>query len=88
MGKSYTPKYRVEYRDQSGWHSQCWSGRVSDKHAEDWRVAMNKSFQPGGNNAHISEAVGYVLHVSRVLIKNQRSGQTVARAVMPMFEVA
>lgn len=87
MGKSLPYTFRVEYLDQSGWHSQGWKGRASDKVLEGWRRTMNKSFGTGGVNEHLSLALGYVLHISYAKIIHQASGLKVAEARMPMFEV-
>lgn len=86
MGKTITPTYRVEYRDQSGWHSECWSGRATTTRLEDWRVARNSSMQPGGVNEHVAPAIGYVPHISHAKLVHQKSGEVVATTVMPMFE--
>lgn len=97
MGRSYTPTFVVEYRDQRGWHTQAWTnaqGKTqvrkapTDEEAEEWRKTMNKSFQREGSNFHVSEAAGIILHVSHVVVKqNVPGGRTVASATMPMFEV-
>jgi hypothetical protein len=98
MGTTRKLAYTIEYRDQSrAWNWCVWhvtggpnrtaNGRPTDANAERWRVAMNKSFQRGGTNAHLSEARGYVPHISAVRIVHQATGRIVARATMPMFEV-
>lgn len=87
MGKTITPTFRVEYRDQQGWHSECWDGRATDKRAEDWRIARNASMKTGGANEHIPPFLGFIPHISHVKIVHQRSGTVVAEAKMPMFEV-
>jgi hypothetical protein len=96
MGRSYTPTFRVEYRDQKGWHDQAWSdplGRTqlrkdpTDAQAEEWRKTMNRSFDLGGTNYHVSQATGILLHISEVRIIRQKTGKVVATAKMPMFEV-
>ena len=87
MGRIYTPKYRVEYRDQAGWHSQAWKGTANSDSLEKWRVAMNKSFQTGGNNYLVSEMIGYEPHINRAMIVRQSNSQVVADVKMPMFEV-
>lgn len=86
MGKVITPKYRVEYRDQQGQHSMAWNvgnpgggpypgdGKPTQPNLEKWRKALNKSFRPGGVNAHVSEALGFVLYVSAARIVNQATG--------------
>jgi hypothetical protein len=88
MGKSYTFKYRVVYLDQCGWHSQGWKGKASQSRLEDWRVAMNKSFQNGGNNEHLSQSAGVILHISKARVIRQSDNVVMAETAMPMFEVA
>lgn len=91
MGRSYTPKYRVDYRDQGGWHSVCWdtkrNGRPTDANLEQWRRKMNTSFNHGGVNHHVSKACGYLVHISKAALVNQRNGEPVAMVSAPMFEV-
>jgi hypothetical protein len=96
MGRSYTPKYRVEYRDNTmnrlgtdrilSYDAKRY-GKPTDAKAEDLRRALNKSFNVGGVNWHVSEAAGVVVSVNRLRIINQRSGQVVAESNAPMFEV-
>jgi hypothetical protein len=91
MGKIMTPAYRVRYRDQDGWRTLTWicamEGRPSNAAAERYRKEMNASFQPGGANKAISAIRGYVPHISHVEVIKQATGEVVARAAMPMFEV-
>jgi hypothetical protein len=96
MGTTYTPPFRIEYRDQAGWHRRAWESRVhrpycglgrpSDEKAEQWRKEMNASFQPGGTNEHI-RIRGTVPHISQVRIVRQLDQAVVARAIAPLFEV-
>lgn len=82
------PKYRARYRDQSGWHDISWDGRATAARAERQRQALNRSFQIGGVNEHVSHAAGYAVHVSRLEIRtNSRQALLVASANAPMFEV-
>lgn len=92
MGRSTTPTFVVDYQDQLGLHRAAWStktsGRPTDTNLEAWRVAMNKSMNPGGCNEHVSKEVGFILHVSKASIHNQKTGRLhVADAKAPMFEV-
>ena len=102
MGKSYTPKYRVEYRDNSdmlrprnalpvepgrlSWPSQRF-GKPNDAKAEQFRADMNQSFLPGEVNGHVSDGLGIVVHIYRLWIVEQKTGLRVAEASAPMFEV-
>jgi hypothetical protein len=63
-------------------------GRPSDKTLEVWRVGYNQSFQPGGANAHVSEAFGVVGHIHWARVVRQRDDAVVCEVTMPMFEVA
>jgi len=88
MGRSIIPTYYAKYRDQSGWHDISWKGRATEAKAEKLRKTLNYSFNPGGCNYHVSKAVGYIIHVSEVkVVRNDRSGEVVAMAKAPMFEV-
>ncbi len=100
MGKSYTPKYRVEYRDNTmvvdmhvptmhpgriSWPSNL--GKPTNAKAEDLRRKMNQSFQPGDVNGHVSKSLDVVVHIYRLWVIEQKTGQWVAEANMPAFEV-
>lgn len=98
MGRSYTPKYRLEYRDNSVacrrnpnyFHTICppkGFGTPTERKLSEYRRALNTSFAPGGVNAHVSEAAGHVVHVGRVRAVEQKTGRVVASTVAPMFEV-
>lgn len=99
MGRSYTPTYRVETFDnrmnvslyQRRLESCAWNckrdGRPTEANAEKYRQEMNKTFLPGGVNYHISESCGFTIHISTVWIIRQSTGELVAKAKAPMFEV-
>ena len=93
MGRTVTPKYRIEVRANGltvmsdyPWDSKHY-GRATDKNLEKWRTGMNASFQPGGVNEHISEARGTIPHISVAKLICQRTGEVVAMTKMPVFEV-
>lgn len=92
MGRIVTPTYRVETASNihglqlSGWDCKR-NGRPSDTRAENYRTTMNQRFLPGGVNFGISEASGVIVHLSEVRIVRQSSGEVVARAKAPRFEV-
>jgi hypothetical protein len=65
----------------------CWRGRASAKRLEQWRRDYNKSFNPGGVNWHVSQAIGVVLHISHARLVHQATGATVAQVTMPTFEI-
>jgi hypothetical protein len=88
MGRSVTPKFRVEYKTNDGREAvMCWNDplHADAETLEHWRVTMNKSFQPGGVNGHLSTKA--VLHITSARLVHQKTGKTVATATMPMFEV-
>jgi len=97
MSKTRTPKYRVEYLDNTvesrksrrytAERTMAWDGRATRARLEAWREAINASFESSGVNAHLSDALGYVVRIGRSRIVNQRTGEVVAEYVPPMFEV-
>ena len=94
MGRTITPTYRVEFKDNvSGhyWNTQAWNGnsdgRATAQNLETWRNRYNKSFQSDGNNFHCSKSVGRIIHISEARLIRQASGDVVATTKMPMFEV-
>ena len=97
MGRSCTPTFRVEYRDNTLRHFQAphWltydykrHGKPDDAKAEAIRVSLNASFGPGGVNWHVSTARGVVIHITRLDIVRQADGEIVGTATAPMFEIA
>lgn len=91
MGRSFTPKYRIEFKDnlspRSGW--MAWEthyGKPTQANLEKWRKAMNASFQKDGCNFHVSQSSGILVHYSSAKIVRQSDGQIMAETKMPMFE--
>ena len=94
MGKSSTPKYRIELRSNDPkrkWDSYAYLvknyGKPTEANAKRFRNDMNASFQGGGTNYHITEGLGYVLHYSDAQIVEQKTGRVVAKYKAPVFEV-
>jgi hypothetical protein len=96
MGRSYIPTYRIEYRDNTmhpmaGSHIIAYDfkrdGKPTDDKAEAIRKKINSSFAPGGTNYDLSKLHGVLIHVQRLHIVRQSSGETVAKSTAPMFEV-
>lgn len=91
MGHSYTPKYRIEFRDHSGDHRQAWSvsdhGKPIEENIEKWVYAYVDSYKIGGVNEHVAKAIGYIPVTSRARIVNQWTSEIVATWVAPMFMV-
>lgn len=88
MGRSVTPKYRMEVRANVGYMTpSCWSGRATEKRLEDAVRSMNKSFLPDGVNAHVSKSRGVVVQILSAKLVEQSTGTVVAEYTAPMFEV-
>lgn len=94
MGRSYTPKYRVEYTDNnpkarnqtfSVYKSMGWNGVATVAKLEDWRKSMNDSFKPGGCNDLVSRE--YIYQIVNCRLVNQTTNDVVAEVKAPMFEV-
>ena len=101
MGRSYTPKYRVEYRDNTMFshgvpslypQSMAWDtkrdGKPTNANLEKWRKAYNESFNTGGVNFHASQGTGVIIHIYKAWIIEQKTGAWVTQTDAPMFEVA
>lgn len=92
MGKSYEPTYRVEvtqsvrFKVTMGWDTKSW-GRASAANLEKWVKTYNKSFQPGGVCAHLSEPSGIVPHIYKAQIVRQSNNDIEYTYNAPMFEV-
>ena len=74
MGKSYTPKYRLE---TPGFTHMCWNskqdGRPTIENLRKYRDQMEKSFLPGGVNEHLG-----IRKMGPCRIVNQFTRETVA----------
>ena len=93
MGRTITPKYRIEYvesnrerANSAAWDAKTY-GRANARNLERWRTKLNTSFLPGHCNFHVSQALNVIPHVSYARLVNQKTGEVVAEARMPMFEV-
>ncbi|MDP2661737.1 MAG: hypothetical protein Q8R28_13500 [Dehalococcoidia bacterium] len=90
MGRSITPKYRVEYWDQAGFHQEVWDsrpinrpldrnrtgyGQPTQANLERWRQARNESMLPGKVNEQVSKMYGYMPHISRAQIVHNVPGK-------------
>lgn len=94
MGKSTKSTYAVvitEYdprfqRTVSNTYS--WQGRASDSMLAKWVVEFARSFQPGGANYHISQALGYVPAPCKAkIVTNNRQRYTMATWEAAPFQV-
>ncbi|QIG65880.1 hypothetical protein phiOC_p215 [Ochrobactrum phage vB_OspM_OC] len=61
--------------------------KKTDNLAEEIRHDYNVSYNIGGVNYHVSEAVGFIVHVNKIDIYDTRTKKVVATAKAPMFEV-
>lgn len=91
MGRSTIATFVVIYQDQLGSHKVVWNtktaGKPTEANLEKWRKAMNESMKIGGVNEHVSKAYGFMPHVSKAEIYNQKTHRTICDTRMPMFEV-
>lgn len=103
MGRCLTPKYRVEFRDNVLAMGKCvadhkghngkpclshaWHGKPSYEALTAWRDMMNKSFKIGECNGHLTEAIGFEVHIHTCAIVRQKDGMLMFKYDAPMFEV-
>ena len=94
MGRTITPVYRVEFKDNTSghfWNQQSWDcrrdGKPTETNLEQWRIRYNASFQSDGANFHCSKSLRRVIHISEARLVRQAGGRTVAATRMPIFEV-
>lgn len=66
---------------------QGYKGLPTVEALEDWRMTMNRSFQAGGSNAHISKAFNTVAHINWARVVRQADGKVMAETTMPTFEI-
>lgn len=91
MGRSTTPKHRIEFRDSSrktqavAWNTK-WYGRANQNNLDQWVARYNGELELGGINDHISKALGFVPYITSAKIVNQKTDQTVAEYQMAMFQ--
>jgi hypothetical protein len=91
MGKSLTPKYRLEYYDstQSGMKMIVWSvkdyGNTTEKNIGIFVHKLIESLKTGGCNDHLSKVLGFIPIPYKAQIVNQFSGEIVAVWNAPMF---
>ena len=99
MGKSVTPKYRVETKEyhpnstSPHWQKMVWEvksrtnvvgyGSPNTENLFNFIIRYSESFKPGGVNQHI----GFVPAITQAKIVNQFTGQIMASWTAPMFQV-
>jgi len=87
MGRSVTPKYRMEVKTNVGYFTpSIWRGRATEQRLEVAVHAENKSFLPGGVNAHVANNLGAVPYIYKAKIINQMTGEVVAEYNAPAFQ--
>ena len=69
-------------------YTAIWRGRVSDKRLAEYVKATNASYSIGGINEHVSQSLGYILHIHKACIcHNNMYNEVVAEYHAPAFEV-
>jgi hypothetical protein len=94
MGKTKTPRYRVElsYINFGTKRREVLTieykvsvhGKPTEENARKLRKAFNESLQPGGSNEHLR--AGQSDYGTTVIKRNTRKGEEIARFTPPMFE--
>jgi hypothetical protein len=92
MGRTVTPKYRVEYTtsDNSSFTPSAWpkeAGRANEANLGKHVERVNASFKPGGCNAHIGHYYHNTAIVSARLVR-QADSSVIAVYRTPSFYVA
>lgn len=90
MGKTRTPKYRIELKFMGKWDHYPWKsawGKPTETVVKAVRDALNESFKAGGLNEHVSKNKGVLVSYSDSRAIEQATGEVVAEYQAPMFEV-
>lgn len=89
MGRSTTPRYRLELKGTGGtFPPQSWNKRAggpltpTDAELRRWVESFEASTRKGGSNAHLGPTVIWSAQVVR-----QKDGQVIARYSGPLFAV-
>jgi len=91
MSTTRTPTYRLEITE-SGFCTlrtirAVWRGRATQQRLDAWLQAYVKSLCPGGVNAHVSKALGYIPYPSALKIIRQSTGDCVAEWKAAPFQL-
>jgi len=91
MGKSRTPRYRIELKmggkfNVSFIYDARERGTPTEESAKKYRDGMNNSMKEGGTNYHITERQGFYKPYTDAKIVNQNTQEVVAEYKAPMFE--
>lgn len=86
-----TPTYRAMLRENGQTpvfkHWQEHLGEPTQENVDKWRDAVNASYGPRGEFAHISNAAGRRINFHTVTVFDIATGKPVAESKAPMFEV-
>lgn len=88
MAKHFTPKYRVETRENAtAMTPAAWKGRPTAARLADWVERYNESYKPGGVNFHVSKAHNVLIYTYYARIVEQATGRVVCEYRAPAFQV-
>ena len=87
MGKSFTPKYRIEFHSNTNMTAAAWKGQATTARLEAHVRHLNESFRPGGVNAHVGDGLGFIPYISRARIVRQSDDSMISDWTAPAFEV-
>jgi hypothetical protein len=91
MGKTTTPRNRVEFKDNpfnpNKVQIQEWKGKASNKKLEEWVRSYAKSLESGGVNSGVSEMLGYIPYPLEAKIVDQFTGEEKAHWKAGTFQV-
>jgi len=89
MGKSTTPKYRVNVDGMVNVWDIKRNGKPTNDNLETYVYRLGKSYEINGCNEHISNAIGYVPYPSKAFVETNvaRNPVTVATWKAGAFQV-
>lgn len=88
MGRTITPKYRIELADRVMQNPMAWTGgRATQANLEKYIFAYAKDLEAGGVNEHIAKALGYVPYPTYARIVKQADGEVMATWKAGTFQV-
>ena len=66
MGRTITPKYRLEVTHGISCTPMVWRGRVTALRLAQYVASYNESLKPGGVNAHVPTGLGRSIDECRI----------------------
>ncbi len=88
MGRTVTPKYRVEMIETGVMPTKmAWKGRATDEALRKYVFAYADSLKAGGVNEHVAKALGFVPFPQEAKIVNQFTNEVVATWKAATFQV-